>query len=81
MADAPTSLAAWITFSPTPPAPMTATVSPICTLARLNTAPAPVTTPQPIRAAAARGISAGTGMHWFSPTTVCWVNAPMLAKL
>ena len=81
MAEAPTSRAAWMTLSPTPPAPITATVSPICTLARLNTAPVPVTTPQPISAAAARGISAGTGMHWFSPTTTCWAKAPMLAKL
>ena len=56
-------------------------MSPTCTLARLNTAPAPVTTPQPIRAAAASGISAGMGMHWFSPTTVCCTKAPMLAKL
>jgi len=61
MAEAPTSRAAWITLRPTPPAPTTATVSPICTLARLNTAPAPVTTPQPMGAAASQLTENGPG--------------------
>ena len=39
-----------------PPAPMTATVSPGCTLARLSTAPAPVTTAHPMRHATSSGI-------------------------
>ena len=36
------------TDRPMPPSPNTATVSPGCTLAVLNTAPMPVVTPQPI---------------------------------
>ena len=44
---------------PMPPAPMTTTVSPGCTLARLSTAPAPVTTAQPMRQAASSGMSFG----------------------
>ena len=49
--------AAWMTFRPMPPTPMTTTVSPGRTLARLSTAPVPVTTPQPMRQAASNGTS------------------------
>ena len=42
-----------------PPVPMTTTVSPRSTLARLSTAPTPVSTPQPISAAEVSGMSVG----------------------
>jgi hypothetical protein len=41
--------APWITASPMPPRPNTATLSPRCTFAVLCTAPMPVVTPQPSR--------------------------------
>src|ERR1700761_6649836 len=52
---APASAAAWITLSPTPPAPNTTTTEPGSTLAVLVTAPNPVMTLQPTRAARSRG--------------------------
>ena len=64
--EAPHRRAAWITFRPTPPAPITTTVSPSSTRARLNTAPAPVITPQPMSAAEVSGTSFGIGTAWFS---------------
>ena len=65
---------------PMPPAPITATVSPGCTLARLSTAPAPVTTAQPMRQAASSGISLEITTAWLSATTVRSVNTPALAN-
>ena len=63
-----------------PPAPITATVSPGCTLARLSTAPAPVTTAHPMRHAASRGISLEMTTAWLSATTVRSVKTPALAN-
>ena len=54
---APAMAAPWMQLSPTPPHPITATVEPGSTLAVLNTAPTPVVTPQPIRAARSSGMS------------------------
>ena len=48
---APAILAPWITLRPTPPQPMTATVSPLRMSAVLRAAPTPVSTPQPMSAA------------------------------
>ena len=64
-----------------PPAPITATVWPGCTLARLSTAPAPVTTAQPMRQAASNGTSGSMTTAWVSLTTTSSVNTPVLAKL
>ena len=50
MVVAPAIAAAWITLSPTPPHPITATRSPGRTPAVLKTAPKPVITAQPISA-------------------------------
>ena len=52
---APAILAPWITLRPTPPQPMTATVSPGRMLAVLSAAPTPVSTPQPMSAAMSKG--------------------------
>ena len=65
---------------PMPPAPMTTTVSPGWTLARLSTAPAPVTTAQPMRQAASNGMSLSITTAWLSATTVRSVNTPALAN-
>ena len=67
---APTSAAPCTTFSPTPPAPKTATDCPASTRAVLITAPTPVITPQPIRQARSSGMSASIGMQPLSGTTV-----------
>ncbi|CNK80954.1 Uncharacterised protein [Mycobacterium tuberculosis] len=48
---APDSRAAWIAAKPTPPQPITSTVSPARTPAVRITAPTPVVTPQPSSAA------------------------------
>ncbi len=48
---APAMRAPWITLRPTPPQPNTATDEPGLTFAVLNTAPTPVVTAQPTRAA------------------------------
>ena len=56
MMPAPAMAQPWITFSPTPPAPITSTLEPGSTLAVLNTAPTPVITPQLISAACASGM-------------------------
>ena len=45
---APTIRAPWITLSPMPPSPNTATLAPGHTFAVLITAPMPVVTPQPM---------------------------------
>ena len=51
------------------------------TLARLNTAPMPVTTPQPTRAADVNGTSSSIFTHCVSRTSVCSPNALVEAKL
>ena len=56
---APAMRAPWITLRPTPPQPMTATVSPWRMLAVFMAAPAPVSTPQPMRAATRMSMSFG----------------------
>src|SRR3954466_13826622 len=66
---------------PTPPAPNTATLSPGCTLARLNTEPMPVTTPQAIRHAEVSGTSLSIGTACTSLTTVISANDDVAAKL
>ena len=73
--------AAWMADWPMPPAPMITTVWPGCTLARLSTAPAPVTTAQPMRHAALSGTSGSITTAWVSLTTTCSVNTPVFAKL
>ena len=73
--------AAWMAAWPMPPAPMTTTVCPGCTRARLSTAPAPVTTAQPIRHAALSGTSGSMTTAWVSVTTTSSVKTPVLAKL
>ena len=54
---APAMAAPWMQLRPMPPQPITATVEPGSTLAVLNTAPRPVVTPQPMRAARSSGMS------------------------
>ena len=63
---APAMRAPWITASPTPPAPYTATVAPASTRAVLSTAPTPVVTPQPISAPRSSGMSSRTFTRPFS---------------
>ena len=71
---------AWITFSPTPPTPNTAAVSPGATLARLSTEPTPVSTPQPIRHAEVKGTSLEMGTAWTSWMMVYSANTDAAAK-
>ena len=66
---APTMRAAWMVLSPTPPQPNTATLAPGGTLARLNTGPAPASTPQLTRQARSSGASFRTGITLSSSTT------------
>ena len=83
---APASFAAATTCSPTPPQPITATLSPRRTPAALRTAPAPVTTPQPSSEACHSGMSAVSGTAPAAATTVrcakhavirpCWSVSP-----
>ncbi len=68
---APTMLAAWMVLSPTPPQPNTATLAPGGTLARLNTGPAPASTPQLTRQARSSGMSFRMGMTLSSGSTEC----------
>ena len=70
MVDAPARRAPWITDSPTPPQPMTATVEPGSTRAVCQTAPIPVDRAQPTRAARSRGAAASMGTTWRSGTRV-----------
>src|SRR4051794_33136066 len=74
------SAAPWITLRPMPPTPITSTLWPWDTLARLNTAPTPVMTPQPSSEATSKGTSLLIGTAWRAFTTVCSENAPMLAN-
>mmetsp|Transcript_16402 Transcript_16402/g.18241 ORF Transcript_16402/g.18241 Transcript_16402/m.18241 type:complete len:213 (+) Transcript_16402:3-641(+) len=57
MREAPASRAPWMALRPTPPRPNTATVSPACTFAVLNTALYPVVTPQARRQTLSMGAS------------------------
>ena len=66
--------------SPTPPQPTTATVLPGSTLAVWNTAPTPVITPQPTRAARSSGMSSRTFTSACSCTTICSANEDRLAN-
>ena len=68
---APTSRAAWIVLSPTPPQPHTATLAPGGTLARLNTGPAPASTPQLTRQTTSSGASLRIGMTLTPGSTAC----------
>src|SRR5271154_868023 len=74
---APASWAPRTAPSPTPPQPMTATLSPLVTPPVLSAAPRPAITPQPSRPAVA-GLMAGlTLVHWPEATSVLSANAPM----
>ena len=68
---APTSRAAWMVFRPTPPQPHTATLAPGGTFARLNTGPAPASTPQETRHTTSSGASLRIGMTLSSMSTEC----------
>ena len=74
MRPAPAIAAPLTAAMPTPPQPMTATVSPGATLAVLTTAPKPVMTPQPISAARSSGISLWIFTIAFSCTSICSAN-------
>ena len=63
--------------SPTPPQPITATLSPRVTPPVLIAAPMPAITPQPSRPAVAGEISGLTFVHWPAATRVFSANAPM----
>lgn len=63
-----------------PPVPITTTVSPRSTFARLSTAPTPVSTPQPIRAADVSGMSAGIFTACTALTRVRSANAELEAN-
>ena len=62
---------------PTPPQPMTATLSPRPTLPVLTAAPKPAMTPQPSRPAAVAGASGSTLVHCPAATSVFSRKAPM----
>src|SRR4051794_16703308 len=72
---------AWITDSPTPPAPKTAVLSPGITFARLNTEPMPVTTPQAIRQAEVSGTDLSIGTACTSLMIVRSAKDDVAAKL
>ena len=74
---APECLAPWITLRPTPPQPITATVSPSRMSAVFRAAPKPVRTPQPISAAAVSGMSLSIFTALIAGTTVDSVNVPL----
>jgi hypothetical protein len=71
---APASAAPFTVDSPTPPQPITATVEPGSTFAALNTAPTPVSTPQPTSAARSSGMSGSIFAIEFSCTSICSPN-------
>src|SRR5271166_1841717 len=74
---APTSREPAIAASPTPPQPITATVSSRLTAPVLTAAPRPAITPQPNSPATAGSAAASTLVHWPSATSVLSMNAPM----
>src|SRR4029077_17141295 len=63
--------------SPTPPQPITATLSPRVTPPVLMAAPMPAITPQPSRPAVAAGMAGLTFVHCPAATSVFSTNAPM----
>ena len=65
------------TDSPTPPSPTTSTDCPGSTFAVFRTAPTPVMTAQPTRAACSSGTPSGTGSTARSLTTVDSANPPV----
>ena len=73
---APLNFAPWITLRPTPPQPMTATVSPGRMSAVLAAAPKPVSTPQPISAARVSGTSSSIFTVEISGQTSSSENVP-----
>lgn len=77
---APAIRAPWMTLRPMPPVPITRTVSPRSTRARLSTAPTPVSTPQPISAADGRGMSSGMRTAWTAFTNVRSAKAELAAN-
>ena len=81
MRAAPASAAPLIADRPTPPQPITATVSPGSTLAVWNTAPTPVITPQPISAARSSGMSSRIFTTAFSCTSICSANDGEVGEL
>ena len=76
---APDSMAPWTAFSPTPPQPITSTVEPASILAWRVTAPTPVATQQPTRAACGHGMSLRIGTTISSGTTTSSAKVPMRA--
>ena len=70
--------APWIAFSPTPPAPITATVIPARAVGWLITAPTPVVTEHPIRAATSIGTWSGIGKQACWAVTTCSPKTPSL---
>ena len=63
--------------SPTPPQPITATLSPRPTPPVLTAAPKPAMIPQPTRPAASGRAARSTFTHWPAATSVLSANAPM----
>ena len=78
---APTSRAPWMQLSPTPPQPMTATVSPASTRAALVTEHTPVVTQQPMRAATSGGMSPLTRTACSAGHTTCSAQVPSRAEM
>ena len=75
---APAMAAPLMAARPTPPQPITATVSPGRTLAVWNTEQTPVSTPQPIRAARSRGMSLRMGVQACSWISIISANEERL---
>ena len=76
MRSAPACFAPWITLRPTPPQPMTATLSPRRMLAVFAAAPKPVSTPQPMSAPAVSGISGSILTAPMAGMTASSANVP-----
>src|SRR6478735_2841503 len=74
---APTRAAPAMAASPTPPQPITATVSLRPTAPVLMAAPRPAITPQPSSPATAGSASGSTLVHWPAATSVLSAKAPM----
>ena len=68
--DAPATMAPMTIDRPTPPTPRTATLAPSGTAAVLSTAPTPVDTQQPMRAATSAGTLDGSATAADAGTTV-----------
>jgi hypothetical protein len=78
--EAPFTRSAWMTFSPIPPTPNTAAVSPGRTVARLKTDPIPVRTPQPMSEAEVKGTSFEIRTAWTSEMIVYSAKTEAAAK-